>query len=316
VKECGALTKQQAGCHNSHLPFSRYCWRHQDISSWVLGTIIGIVAGALINLAGVLYQDRTPELQINFSSVENGDPCILTSTITNSGRAEARDVFVSFNNMLPLDTKVLASPELGITILESENPPDPMMHPQEAKLQKAFAIRIPRIAAKDTIRFQVITSNVDNQRAGKQILRIREAIKDVLQDFGGRLSKTSPEDAKKWNFDAVLSARTKDENLFTPAQISYEKGRATISSFTEEERLANAINQDLYAKYKKDFIDIYQGRPEFKAPVIRIKTTLGESTYAVFPPYVKSYVEMSVPIDEVKKAGGTLNVTVPVPKSY
>lgn len=108
----------------------------------------------------------------------------------------------------------------------------------------------------------------------------------------------------------------KEENLFTPAQLSYEKGRVTISSLTEEELLANAINQDLYAKYKKDFIDIYQGRPEFKAPVIRIKTTLGESTYAVFPPYVKTYVEMSVPIDEVKNAGGTLALTVPVPKSY
>ena len=137
----------------------------------------------------------------------------------------------------------------------------------------------------------------------------------MLRAFGERLSKTSPEGAKRWDFDVVLRAQIKNENFFTPAQLSYEKGREGISSLSEEERLGNAVNQDLYVRYKKQFIDIYQGRPEFKAPVIRIKTTGGESTYVSFPPYVKTYVEMAVPVDEIKKAE-TLNVSIPVPRSY
>jgi hypothetical protein len=88
------------------------------------------------------------------------------------------------------------------------------------------------------------------------------------------------------------------------------------SELSESERLAQAINQDLYARYKKEFIDIYQGRPSFKVPVIRIKTSEGESTYASFPPYIPTCLEMVVSKKEVKQAGGALNLPIPVPQSY
>jgi hypothetical protein len=316
MKECGALTKEGVGCRNRHLPFSRYCWRHQDLNVGMLGTVIGLIGGALFTIMAVLYQERSPSLEILCSPPKDGNPSVLACVMTNSGRAEARDIFVSFNNMLPLDTKVQANPELGITIQESERPPDPQIFPEEAKLQKAFAVRIPRIAVKDSISFQVTTSNADNLRTAQHILRIRESIKNVLKAFGERLSQTYPEDAKKWDFDTVLSARIKEENFFMPAHLSYEKGREEIKVLSESERLAKATNQDLYAKYKKEFIDIYQGRPEFKAPVIRIKTLQGESTYASFPPYIKTCVEMLTRIptkEEIRKARGTLTVDLPIP---
>src|SRR5262245_35159319 len=137
MDKCRSTTVEGEGCRNGHLPFSRYCWRHQDISSWVLGTIIGGVISALLNVAVVFYQDRAPFLEVSFHPDEEGKPCILVCIIKNTGRAEAQDVFLSFNRMLPLDTKVLASPELGLTIVESESPPDPQDYPEEAKFQKA-----------------------------------------------------------------------------------------------------------------------------------------------------------------------------------
>lgn len=312
---CKSTTIKGETCRNRQLPFSRYCWRHQDLTSWILGTIIGAVFGAFVSLAVVLYQNRTPFLEVSFSSVEGGDPAGLICTIANRGRAEARDVFLSFNNMLPLDTKVLASSELGLTILESDTPPDPQKYPEQSKFQKAFAVRIPRIAADDTITFQVVTSNDDNRRAGKQMLRIREEGQRVLLAFVDRLSNTYPTAVKEWHKESVLNAQIKSENFFSPAMLSYENGRQNVTIFNDSEQLANAVNQDLYAKYKKQFIDVFQGGPEFKAPVVRIKTLKGDSTYALFPPYVSTYVEMAVAMQQLLK-DGTMDVPVPVPKEY
>jgi len=285
------------------------------LSSWILGTIVGAIIGALLNLAVVLYQDRAPFLEVSFIPAEGGDPSALICTIKNHGRAEARDVFLSFNNMLPLETKVLASPELGLTILESESPPDPQKYPEQSKFQKAFAVRIPRIAPEDTITFQVVTSNNDNRRAGRQMLRIREESQRVLLAFIDRLSKTYPNTIREWHKESVLNAQIKTESFFTPALLSYENGRRNMSLLNDAEQLANALNQDLYAKYKKQFIDVFQGRPEFKAPVVRIKTSQGDSTYALFPPYVSTYVEMTVSTQQLAK-DGTMNLPVPVPKEY
>jgi hypothetical protein len=71
----------------------------------------------------------------------------------------------------------------------------------------------------------------------------------------------------------------------------------------------------LYHRYKKEFIDIYQGRPHFKAPVVRIKAIAGESTIAIYPPYVNTYVDLYVPMDKLKQ-GNVIELYPPVPKSY
>ena len=91
--------------------------------------------------------------------------------ITNSGEAEARDIFVSFNKMLPLDTKVQANPELGITIQESERPPNPrcfLKKPNHKKhLQYEFRELPRRIAliSKSPPQMQ-ITCGLDNKFYG------------------------------------------------------------------------------------------------------------------------------------------------------
>lgn len=313
--KCKSVTDKKEQCRNRHIPVSRYCWRHQDPTSWIIGTIIGVVFGALANVGVAVYQNKTPLLGVAFSSTEGGDPTILVCTISNRGRAEARDVFLSFNNMLPLDTKILASSELGVTLVESEAPPDPQNYPEQAKVQKAFAVRIPRIAASDTISFHLVTLNDDNRRAGKQMLRIREEGQRVLLAFIDRVSAGYPSEVKQWQKQAVFNAQMKNENFFSPGVLSYENGRQQIAILSETEQLANALNQDLYARYKKQFIEVFQGGPQFKAPVVRIKTASGDSTYALYPPYVSTYVDLSVPMQELLRQGAS-TVQVPVPKEY
>jgi hypothetical protein len=60
-----------------------------------------------------------------------------------------------------------------------------------------------------------------------------------------------------------------------------------VTALTDQEALARAHCQDLYARFKAEFIDIFEGRPAFLAPVVRIKTREGERTRALFPPYVR-----------------------------
>jgi hypothetical protein len=120
---------------------------------------------------------------------------------------------------------------------------------------------------------------------------------------------------KNWTKDEVLNAHTKSESFFTPSHLSYENGRTSVSLLTDREQIANAVNQDLYSKYKKQFIEIFQGGPEFKAPVVRIKTSEGASTTALFPAYVRTYIESSVAVEDLKKAG-SLKFPIPVPKQY
>jgi hypothetical protein len=316
MDKCKSITQEGERCRNSHVPSSRYCWRHQDIKSWLMATLIGVVLGGFFDLGAVLYQERSPSLETLFHMGEGGDPSTLVCIIRNSGRAEAKDVFLSFHNMLLLETKLLASSELGLTMLEAEAPPDPSEHPSEARLQKAFAVRIPRIAPKDTLSFQVITSNNDNRRAAKQRMRIREEEFRVLVAFIDRVSTTYPNEVKKWSKDEVINAHIKDGSFFTPAYLPYESGRIPVSILTDSERLAKAVNQDLYTKYKKEFIEVFQGGSVFKSPVIRVKTSQGESTVAMFPPYINTYIESSVAVDQLLKSKGELNVPIPVPKEY
>jgi hypothetical protein len=171
------------------------------------------------------------------------------------------------------------------------------------------------VAAKSSATFQVRTIDPDNQRAAEQRLRIQEVVIDILQAFGQRLATTYPESAQNWDLNAFISAQRKEDNFFTPGYFSYEKGRFAITFLTDKERLAKAINQDLYDRYKAEFTDIYQGRPRFKAPVLRIKTADGETTVAIFPPYVETYVDAQVSMNDLKPKE-VISIRPPVPQSY
>ena len=120
----------------------------------------------------------------------------------------------------------------------------------------------------------------------------------MIAKFGERLKQRYPNEAEKWDLKEVLRARVKEENFYTPSKLSYEKGRFPVEFHTEAETVAAAMNQDLYARHKQEFIDIYQNRPSYLAPVIRIRSRNGERTYASYPPYLRSCFGGSVRLPE------------------
>jgi len=281
---------------------------------FVVYTLLAVIA-ILVAIVIALYQERSAKIKVECYPLPNGNPCTIECVVNNSGKRAAQDVYVGFTKMLPVGARVFAAPETMIQMIESETPPDPNLAPSAAMLSRAFAIHVPRVAPKDKVVFQVRTIDPDNQRAAKQVTRVREEINKILKAFGERLAETNPKDAKSWNVESLVSARIKRDNFFAPGKYSYEEGRFPVAFLTEEEEQANALNQDLYARYKVQFIDIYQNRPEFKAPVVRIKTEEGERTYAIYPPYLKTYVEVQVPVSQLKEQGVVL-VYPPVPESY
>jgi hypothetical protein len=311
MKKCRSTTIKEERCKNNRIPFSKYCLLHQDPSAWIIGTIIGL----LVAILTMLYQIREPDLHVRCYTDESGDPSKINCEIKNTGRGEAQDIILSFNNIVPNKTKILASPEFGIILQLSENIADPQKEPELSKLSTAFIVKIPRISADDICKFTIATQDGDNLRAAKQLIKIRNRIEKVLDDFYKKISQEHPEEVQNFVLDDFMAERIKQENFFLPSKFSYEKGRFPINFINEAEHLAAAKNQDLYKRFKKEFIDVFRGGPKFKAPVLRILITTGESTYAIMPPYVGTYVEFAVPVSELKERG-IMYICPPIPKSY
>lgn len=281
-----------------------------DEQFWV-GLGIGVV-GIALTIAIAWYQSQVPALQVAFS-VPESTPASLECTVSNFGRGQATEVAVSFAFMLPVGTQVLSDAEVGAVLEEAATPPDPVLGANAAKLRRAFAVRIPRVAPGDAVRFELRTTDPDNLRAAEQTVRIRAEIERVLAEFGGRLAALDASAAVHWNLPLIMSGRAKSDSLFRPAVLSYDKGRLPISALTPAEDEAAAWCQDLYAAFRPALQEILQGRPEFKAPVVRIKTSEGIRTYATFPPFVSTYVEAIV---RKPQKGERVLVYPPVPESY
>lgn len=271
--------------------------------------------GILVSVGILVYQSRAPLLKVSFRIAEDGNPAILYCDVSNSGRGEARDVYVSFNRMIPMGTKLFFDPEVAAQLIETETPPDPSVGLEAAALQKAFAVSIPRVAPNDTVSFELRTIDEDNLRAAKQVMKIRQEIYIILTKFGSRLKIQFPQIAEFWDTDLIFAARIREENFFLPGILSYERGREKIELLEFDHKLARAHLQDLYKSLKKEFIDLFKNRQRFKAPVIKVKTAKGESTFALMNPFVSTFVPIKASLKELK-AKGFLYVTPPIPKSY
>lgn len=314
-KECEASTEKGTPCKKRGLPGSRYCLFHQERSAWFM-SLFFFVCGSVVTCLTTWYMDRQPSLQATCWPEETNEPAAIECSVKNTGRGEARDVYLSFTKQLPVGTKVRADPELGVSLKVDDVLPDPRLHPKLAEIQKAFSVRLPRVPPRGEIRFQVGTRDEDNVRAKDQILRIRQTIKSVLVDFSKKLAEKYPNEVGSWNQGAVLSARIKEENFYKPGMMFYERGRESILFLTEEEKMVSALHKDLYSRYKKEFIDVFKNRGRFIAPVLKIQTTEGDGAIVVFPPYVESCLGTANVIRRDTGLGMLLEVTPTPPRSY
>lgn len=279
----------------------------------VVSILIGVI-GVLVTIIIFLYKERAPILSAECHPLPNGVPHMIECTVRNAGRKDAKDVFIGFTNMLPAGTRLFAPPDMAAELIPADLLPDPQMAPIEAAVRQALSVRLPRVPAKSSTTFQLATTHSDNERASEQVVRIRKEMVAVLKAFGERLG-AHPQEASKWKISDVISAHVKRQLFFSPGYLSYEMGRVSVAFLTADEEVAEAVNQELYSRYKAEFIDIYQGRPEFKAPVVRIETPTGLATYAVFPPYIRTFVRGQVSLKEVREQRAII-VYPPVPDSY
>jgi len=270
----------------------------------------------LVMILIFLIQNRSPDLHIQCNVTPDGDPSVIECSVSNTGRREAINVYIGFNEMLLLGTKVFAPPEVAAQLIESTTAPDPNLEPEIASITKVFSVFIPRVPPKDNFTFQIRTIDPDNKRAAKQVLKIRKEILKRMDSFGKRLSEHHPKAAKKWDMDAIVHDRIKNENFFKPGHFSYEGGRMPINYLTEKDIFASAIHKDYYKRYKKEFIDIFKQPPEMKAPVLRIKTEKGDSTIGIFPPWVKTYTNLPPISVSALKEQGSMYLQIPVPATY
>jgi hypothetical protein len=146
---------------------------------WWVGPAVG-AAGVLVGIIAALTRNFTPRLTTSFSCPTD-DPAALDCEIYNEGRGIARDFFLTFGEMLPMGTELFADPELRAEMLESDTPPDPVAGPATAALQRAFSVKIPRIAPRDTIRFQIRTTSPDNIRAAEQIRKMDKTVQRYVK---------------------------------------------------------------------------------------------------------------------------------------
>jgi hypothetical protein len=290
---------------------SRYCFLHQDPGSWLVGFLVGV----LITGVQTWYQGASPLVSVNCTVPQDGDPSRIDCSVDNHGRAQATDIVVGFNHALPVDTKVAADPELALSIHPVDALPDPHLHEEVARITTAFSVRVPRVSSGDSVRFAVYTDNPDNRRAANQLLKIREVQHKILESFTRALSEKFPKETETWDLSKVWAARLKADSFFMPGKFSYQNGRHPVQLLSEEEERAKAAGDEIYRKFKPRLAQLWQDRPSFVAPVVRVRTNQGEGTYAIYPPDVKTCVIMTVPYNTLLERG-TVTLYPPIPTSY
>src|SRR5262245_13576223 len=136
-RRCSAVTLEGHRCSKRPLPTSRYCVHHIDKGGTLATSAFSAILSVVITLVTVAYQDRAPDVSASCQPPADGNPAEMTCTVTNSGRAEAREVFVSFNGFLLVGTRVKNEPQHGVEVVESDAP---AATEATAKVTKAFAV--------------------------------------------------------------------------------------------------------------------------------------------------------------------------------
>ena len=254
----------------------------------IIGVLIIALGTIVVGYGWHIKSEKEPYLSAECELMDSIDPTTLKCIIENSGNGEARDVLVSFEKMLPLGTKLISSPEDGLTLIEAQILPNPILDPTSAPLLTAFSIKIPRISSLDKVSFKITTTHPENSKAAKEVLLIHTEIVDVMDSLIRILSKKNLIDPNQHSIQEAKGALSKLENFFAPSIISYENGKQTIQFITDNEKKAWDDIGDLWVNHEPLQKEILDGRPTFKSPEVLIKTDEGESYYLIMPPYVSS----------------------------
>lgn len=281
---------------------------------WI-GLGFGIL-GIIITIAIFLYQERAPKLNVICRLKEDNDPSIIECEIINSGRAEASGLSIGFRRWMPYGATIVAAPEYGLELTKSLVSRDIAdMFPTYAENILAFAVKVPLVPKKSSVKFSLVAADEDNLRAAKQLTKIKEIASDRLSKFTTRLLDKYLLGMPTFRIDMLINGEAKRAALFSPSDFLCEQGKLPIQFISEEEDLALRIHQDIYSQFKKDNMDIFDGSIQLQAPVIKVSTSQGYSTVAIMGAYVSTYVLSSFVVSDVAK-GEPVKIPFEIPEKY
>jgi len=234
--------------------------------------------------------------------------------VRNDGRGAALDVAIGFNRILPMGTSLLAPPDTRLRIEESDLLPHPDL--DAARYFRAFIVRIPLVPPKSEIDFSLVTTNRDNQRACTQVIRLRNIQHQILEEFYVRVLAKYSQYLPQSNLDLVKIEAAKAQCLFQPGYVMYGEARLPIKFKTDAETKQNVLHSQVYRDHKKEFIEIFQNRGEYKAPVFLVKQSEGSAGFASYPAYIKTYVLFKARLPKDWKPGSSISPPIVPPKSY
>jgi hypothetical protein len=312
MKECRAINKKGITCSKKVIWGSRYCIIHQDPIPLLFAFLISFVASALI----LLIPEKKPRLRFRSEFVQEHNLSSIKCTIYNSGRADATNVYIGFSERLIVGTEISADSYVGATLEKSTNLLNPNINPEKAKLQKAFSIFIPRIAAKDTISVLIFTTDTLNLRTAKHYVNLLHEVRKKLLRISEIIKEVNPKDAEKIDIELLMSIIKKEHSFFKPLNLNYEGGKESISFISKKESDASEYFQSLIKLYSVQLLRNLKITEEYQVPVVRIETTNGIVTSAKILPYIGQYAVFSdIPKDMYKKEG-SYYFPLPIPESY
>ena len=232
----------------------------------------------------------------------DGNPECIECIVENTGRTEARDVRVGFSGFLPLGTEVYSYPEVAAEIVTVSHDLgiDPFEFPEVYHIISQFNVYVPRVEGKGNVTFTVCTTEHENLRAARQVLRIRSETEEIWRQFYNFLAEEHPDYIIDWELDDWLSSREKEENMFRPDKFSYEMGTYPVYFLTDEEQLAKAMGFDLKKRFSEEYSEISDASPDLMAPVVIYSSPSGNRTIAMFTPLIDTYLQFAVPYPSLR----------------
>lgn len=301
----------------------------------ILG-IVSIIVGIILSIGIFLFQERKPKISVTCRLVSSGDPSAIECVISNSGRKAAQDVNIGFSFMLLNETVVVTSSDASADLVGRDIPirihsldtldaslgiifpsklPDPYLCDSDANHVRAFAIRVNSVPAKSKVEFRLITNDIENRRAARQVMYIRDDINKRIKTFIENLKQNDPKGIKKIRYQDFISGRAKCECFFKPGYFSFSEERGSISFLSKNEITALDSIEKLFKKYKDDYPNLFKNQPKFISPVVRFRTDNGTYTLAITPPFGTS-VSILVKGEDYQKLIRGEQVYPPIPEKY
>jgi hypothetical protein len=244
-------------------------------------TLVSLVLAIVLAVLWLKLSPSPPlPLSAKCSVSADHSPCRIDCVVSNPNGVAVRDGTVGFQGFFPFSTQMAAAPEQRIRLRKAETLPLPDAGGNTHKEIRAFTVEIPILAPKTDIPFVLWTASEDNQKACRQVIKIQDQRREIMNDFYGVMVRTGVvRDSDLPDAGGVLSAQAVGSSLFIPGEVASEAGHSPVEFLTDGQKRMLASYTEIRDRYKPKFPLVFQNRGECDAPVWTAEQTNGEPFY-------------------------------------